>query len=146
MLKFAKKYYGSDLMSFYYMDAEGEIPKILRHHQFDIVSSFYCLHWIKDLKSAFQNIHKLLKTNGLFCCVFLQSTRVNDIWDNLSLKYPLYMKDWRSYYTPLWSVENANNLIEKYLEDCNFKIVKFYDIRNENFKFKNVENYTSRYA
>ena len=144
MLKFADKNYGNDLMSFCLMDIEEEIPKNLRDQQFDMVTSFYCLHWIKDIKNVFQKIYGLLNSNGIFCCTFLQSTKINDIWDALAIKYPLYMKDWRKHFTPLWSLENANDILVKNLEDCKFKIIKFHDVKNEKFEFRNLQKYSSK--
>jgi len=146
MLKYAQEVYGNDgRISFYHMDVEGEIPEMLRYQQFDMVSSFYCLHWTQDINNAFQNIYKLLNGNGLFCCVFLLSTKVNDIWDILAEKYSTYMKNWRAYYSPLWSLENAENMLQKSLEECDFKVIKFHDIKNEKFKFRDLENYASKY-
>ncbi|CAG9806042.1 unnamed protein product [Chironomus riparius] len=142
MLKFAVKNYENDLISFCLMDIEEEIPKILRDQQFDMVTSFYCLHWIKDIKNVFENIYELLNSNGIFCCTFLQSTKINDIWDALAIKYPLYMNDWRQHFTPLWSLENANEILIKYLQDCKFKIIKFHDVKNEKFEFRNLQKYS----
>jgi len=56
------------------------------------------------------------------------------------------MKDWRSYFTPLLSLENADNILKEYLEDCNFKVIKFHDIKNEKIKFRNIEKYISKYV
>ncbi|XP_070500073.1 juvenile hormone acid O-methyltransferase-like [Chironomus tepperi] len=141
MIKFAKEKYRNVSASFDIMDVETEIPTNLKDQQFDMITSFYCLHWIKDMKNALQNIYKLLNSNGIFCCIFLQSTKVQDIWDTLAIKYPLYMNDWRKHYTSLWSSENDNS-IQKYLEDCNFKIIEFRDLKNERYEFVDLQIYS----
>jgi len=48
------------------------------------------------------------------------------------------MRDWKRHFTPLWSLENANNILEKYLEDYNFKFIKFHDIKNEKFTLREL--------
>lgn len=62
------------------MDAEGDIPDTLKNKQFDMVTSIYCHHWVKDLSKGFQNIYDLLNPGGLFCCIFLGWHIVVDIW------------------------------------------------------------------
>ncbi|KAL7024898.1 hypothetical protein ACKWTF_013240 [Chironomus riparius] len=56
MVKFSNEKYGSDLISFQVMDAGSEIPENFKNQKFDLVTSFLCLHWIKDFDLAFQNI------------------------------------------------------------------------------------------
>ncbi|CAG9811718.1 unnamed protein product [Chironomus riparius] len=139
MVNFASETYGSDLMSFRYMDVIDKIPDDLMSEQFDMVTSFYCLHHVRDLKKAFETINGLLAVNGLFGCVFFTWHTFITAWDALTEKYPV-MSNWRNRFTPLFAVDNPDEIIKNNLSESGFEIVKFIDDRNEFYNFSVPEN------
>ncbi|KAG5680142.1 hypothetical protein PVAND_009667 [Polypedilum vanderplanki] len=69
MIKVAKKNYQNDLIKFEQLNIEDEeaSSELLKvHGTFDIVTSYFCLHWIKDLKIALSNVKRFLKPSGVF--------------------------------------------------------------------------------
>lgn len=145
MIKFSNQMYGSETHSFYFMDAGGKIPEVLKNVQFDMATAIYSLMWIKNIKEAFMNVNELLRPGGYFCCVHLESHIIHDIWDLLAEKYPNYMGKWRNRFGPLWSIDDQNTKIRKCLNDCGFKIVKFLDGKDNSFDYKSAENFKSEY-
>ena len=144
MIKLANQTYGNSFTTFCFMDAEGDIPDTLKIKQVDMVTSIYCLHWVKDLKKGFQNIYDLLNLGGLFCCVFLEWHLVLDIWSALEEKYAPYTKDWKKNFTHLFFCDNADEIIKKQLTITGFKILEFYDGRNETFDYQKIQNFNSK--
>jgi ubiquinone/menaquinone biosynthesis C-methylase UbiE len=41
---------------------------------FDLITSFFCLHWIKDLEITFKNIYSNLKSGGIFLGTIILNT------------------------------------------------------------------------
>ncbi|KAG5680144.1 hypothetical protein PVAND_009669 [Polypedilum vanderplanki] len=69
MIKVAKKNYQNDLIKFEQLNIEDEeaSSELLKvHGTFDILTTYFCLHWIKDLKIALSNVKRFLKPNGVF--------------------------------------------------------------------------------
>jgi trans-aconitate methyltransferase len=64
MLQFAKQKYPN--ITF----IEGNIEQLKLDEQFDIVTSFSCLHWVKNKKAALDSIYKVLKPEGKMLLYF----------------------------------------------------------------------------
>ncbi|KAL7024929.1 hypothetical protein ACKWTF_013255 [Chironomus riparius] len=140
MVKFSNTKYGSDLISFHVMDAEGEVPEILKNQQFDIVTSFYCLPYCKNLNAAIQNIQKFLKPNGLFCCIFSQlpkSINENELVssNDKHAKYMFKYRDLPNARVP----DDVIGVIARHLNANGMESIEVTDIENDGFEFANVE-------
>jgi juvenile hormone acid methyltransferase len=145
MVDLAVKKYGNDYISFDLMDIEGSVPKPLKISQFDIVSSFYCLHWTQDLTAAFEKINNFLKPNGIFCCVFISTHILIDIWNELVDKYSPYMDSWKSNFNDICFLKNADEIIKKMLHDSGIDIIEFIDEKNDMFDFGTKEFFTGNF-
>lgn len=144
MIKLSNQNYGNSSTSFCFMDAEEDIPNTLKNKKIDMVTSIYCHHWVKDLEKGFKIIYNLLDDEGLFCCVFLSWHIIIDIWNALEEKYAPYTKDWKKYFTHLFFRDNADEIMKKYLTSAGFKILEFYDGRNETFDYGKIQNFSSK--
>jgi len=145
MIKLSNQNYSNSSTTFCLMDAEGDIPDALKSKQFDMVTSIYCHHWIHDLNKAFKNIYDLLNPEGLFCCIFLGWHIVADIWSALEEKYSPFSNDWKLNFSHLFFCEDADEKLKKYLMGVGFKILDFYDARNEMFDYQNIQNFNSEF-
>jgi ubiquinone/menaquinone biosynthesis C-methylase UbiE len=128
MVNHAIEKYNRKGVSFCVMDVQDRVPRLLQSKQFDIVTSFYCLHWITDLKRAFNIINSILKPNGLFLCVFLQNHFGYDLWQAMAEKYPKYMHNLKSKFNELVNMNskgNSEETFKEYLIDCGFEVVDF---------------------
>ena len=134
MLRYSQAKYCSELVSFQFMDAGKEIPENLKNQQFDIVSSFYCLHWIGDLNAAFGNIHDLLKPNGIFCFIIPQyrnsnsQTEVND-------KHLKYLVDTRDELASFRLSDDPANVIRRLVTENRMELIGFIDIPHDEYEY-----------
>jgi 2-polyprenyl-3-methyl-5-hydroxy-6-metoxy-1,4-benzoquinol methylase len=62
MIEYAKKTYNTRNLTFEHVFAED----FTSTEQYNIIVSFYCLHWIEDQGLAFKNINAALEKNGDF--------------------------------------------------------------------------------
>lgn len=137
MVKFANENYGSDSMSFFVMDASKEVPENLKKFKFDLVTSFFCMHWITDLDKAFQNVHNFLKPNGIFCCIFTQVPKAQFQGliesDNESFK-----NVFANIFPNFQLLSDPCEVIKKHLNDNGMEILHFIDVE-EHHKFDSLE-------
>ncbi|KAL7048097.1 hypothetical protein ACKWTF_003212 [Chironomus riparius] len=143
MVDLAIKTYGNDHIYFHLMDIQESIPRPMKFPEFDIVSSFYCLHWVQDLPLAFVKIKNFLKSDGIFCCVFILTHILIDIWNELIDKYSPYMNNWRGNFNYICYLENADEIIKKMLRESGIEIIKFIDEKNDMFNFGTKEFFTA---
>uniref|UniRef100_A0A0A9VZ15 Putative methyltransferase 235L n=2 Tax=Lygus hesperus TaxID=30085 RepID=A0A0A9VZ15_LYGHE len=65
MIKYAQDTFGSKRFNFKQLDVgNSNIWMNWEEESFDKIFSFYCLHWVKDLKQAAENMNTLLKKGG----------------------------------------------------------------------------------
>ncbi|KAH8352690.1 hypothetical protein KR084_005686 [Drosophila pseudotakahashii] len=107
---------------------------------FDHVTSFYCLHWVQNLKGALGNIYNLLKPEGGDCLlVFLASNPVYEVYKLLKMneKWSTYMQDVEQFISPLHYSLNPGEEFSQLLNDVGF-IQHNVEIRNEVFVYEGV--------
>ncbi len=90
MIQFSRMNYGDDHTSFVQMDAQS----ISYVNQFDIVTSFTCLHLVPDTEKTFEGIERSLKPGGI---VLLQFPFDHGLVHALSTI--LESKKWRPYFS-----------------------------------------------
>lgn len=79
-------YFGVPNLKFIRADAKFFKPG----RSFDLITSFFCMHWIDDIQSTFQTIYHNLKPEGIFL-----GTVMTDACDEpLALKALRTMDDW----------------------------------------------------
>lgn len=80
-----------DNLSFTIMDAEKNIFK----SQFDIVTSFFCLHWVQNLDKALIGIKNALTNNGKTIIIIPLKNELHDVIELIasSTKWNIYFKD-----------------------------------------------------
>ena len=55
---------------------------------FDLTYSFSTLYYIKDLKQAFKEVNRVLKSGGVFIFDFGNKNSINNYWDAIKFKVP----------------------------------------------------------
>ena len=145
MIDFANERYGNDEIKFQLMDIQGSIPKALQSTQFDLVTSFYCLHWVRDFKKAFNTIHDFLKPDGLFLCVFAQTHIMPQICDKIIEKYSSYLGNYRNNLNDICFIDKSDEIIKQILNECGIQIVEFIDEKNDMYDFINEENLSGNF-
>lgn len=85
MVKFAQNKYGSDKINFRVLDiTSSNIDE--NFGTFDIATSYFVFHWVKDLPQALKNMHKLLKPGGIFHLHFCVDFSVSKFYASLLKK------------------------------------------------------------
>ncbi|XP_058832339.1 juvenile hormone acid O-methyltransferase [Topomyia yanbarensis] len=124
MVRFARKaHFDRENLFFDTLDIGAELDSFLSSWgQFDHITSFYCLHWVRYQNVAFSNIYNLLKPGGDCLLVFLARNPIFDIYDQMSRssKWTKYMTDVDKYISPYQHCENPTGEIEEILSSVGF--------------------------
>ncbi len=120
MIKYAQHTYHHHhpKVEFETLDITGDVDDFLRKHgPFDHIVSFFCLHWIKNQLKTFSNIRKLLASNGECLLMFVTSTNIFAVYDEMSKseKWSKYMRD-ADLYVPIH--QYAGNPVEDFQKLC----------------------------
>ncbi|KAL7740230.1 hypothetical protein ACLKA6_002206 [Drosophila palustris] len=108
--------------------------------RFDHVTSFYCLHWVQNLRAALRNIYDLLKTEGGDCLLaFLASNPVYEVYKVLhkSVKWSAYMQDVEQFISPLHYCPDPAEKFTQLLDEAGFQY-KNVEVRSEVFVYEGV--------
>lgn len=111
-----------------------QIPDQFRG-RFDHVTSFYCLHWVQNLRAALRNIYDLLRNDGGDCLlVFLASSPIYEVYKVLQTreKWSKYMQDVEQFISPLHYSSNPADQFTELLDEVGF-IHKKVEVRNRVF-------------
>lgn len=124
MVNYAKKKYANmDYLNFQRGDAEY----LNFLGQFDLVVSFWALHWVQDHQACLAGIHKSLRDGGE---IFLLAP-LNNALINRAVHQTISHKDWKSYFYdfPKQYYPFTQQLYESLLKEFNFKDIQLSVIR-----------------
>ncbi|XP_033226593.1 juvenile hormone acid O-methyltransferase-like [Belonocnema kinseyi] len=126
MIDYARKYCAKEKrMTFKVMDIETRDLKKEDIEAYDNGLSFFCLHWVQDVRCGFENIFKLLRPGGHFIALSVVDGSALFTYPKLA-KYPRYkeyMKDYLKYITPIHYEENPRSSLKKICEEVGFGVV-----------------------
>ncbi|ALC40009.1 jhamt [Drosophila busckii] len=108
--------------------------------RFDHVTSFYCLHWVQNLRVALGNIYELLRPEGGDCLlVFLASNPVYEVYKRLhsNPKWSSYMQDVDQYISPLHYSADPVEKFCQLISDAGFTYHNV-ELRSEVFVYEGV--------
>lgn len=97
MLDYARQSYQHSKIVFEKLDVGAPLESNTWEDPFDHVTSFYCLHWVRDQRQAISNIYNLLSTEGDCLLVYLASHPYFEVTKRLSKT-----KRWASYLTDIF--------------------------------------------
>ncbi|KAL0267368.1 UNVERIFIED_CONTAM: hypothetical protein PYX00_009656 [Menopon gallinae] len=108
---------------------------------YDLISSFYCLHWIPNQRLALENIHKLLKPGGDALLVLLAKSPVFSLYDKLSglATWKEYMQDVENFISPYHRSEDPLRDFLDLISDVGFETVKL-ECRERNYIFQSTSS------
>ncbi|CRL01985.1 CLUMA_CG015312, isoform A [Clunio marinus] len=152
MLKFARENYGNDVTKFHQFDINQMeyfsndllLEKCgIKYQSADIVTSFLCLQWIKDLKKAFYYIGKLIKPGGFLVMNMAKNVpALTEAYIEVSQreKYLQFKSDAKVPIFSLKDVEDPCRMLNELLKDANFD-VKFLECVALSKDFENRSNF-----
>lgn len=116
--KFEKKYSN---LSF----EQQEATQLNFNHVFNWITSFSCLHWIKNQRAVWEGIYQALKTGGKAVVLFYK--RHPYLWDTIDslMTKPQWKPYFKDFHTALHTPEYECSKEEyaEILQDCGFKII-----------------------
>ncbi|KAB0793501.1 hypothetical protein PPYR_13121 [Photinus pyralis] len=125
MIDFAKQFHqDDDRISFERLDiGTSSIPSHLLQ-SFDHVLSFYCLHFVPDLRKAMENIHRMLKPKGDILVNLISHHYLFELYEELSKmeKWNSYVHDYKLRMSPFQDSGNFKQYFENTLRDVGFNI------------------------
>ncbi|XP_040358834.1 juvenile hormone acid O-methyltransferase-like [Ixodes scapularis] len=145
MIDYARRHFDHSHITYETLNIAHDVSRFLQTHgTFDRVYSFYCLHWIKDQRTAFANIARLLAPDGECLLQFCARTPVYALWREFAR-----MDRWRSHITniedyipPSQDEEDLRFYLEKLIYDANLK-QHTCEVRRNVWTFPSEEHLTS---
>uniref|UniRef100_A0A0K8TS48 Putative juvenile hormone acid methyltransferase n=1 Tax=Tabanus bromius TaxID=304241 RepID=A0A0K8TS48_TABBR len=142
MIRYANKQFQNSKISFVQMDINSDSETVRKRipQSFDHVTSFYCLHWVKNLKQAVTNIYNLLKPGGDCLLVFLAKNYIFDLYKQLAVmdKWREYLWDVDKYVGPYQNSENPDMEFTKIMHSTGFTTYNV-ELRDKLFTYYGVD-------
>lgn len=120
MLNYARQSYQHSKIVFEKLDVGLPLESKAWTVPFDHVTSFYCLHWVRDQQQAVSNIYNLLAPEGDCLLVYLASHPYFDVTKRLSEnpRWAPYLTD--IFYPPYQHSGNAIDELTELLKNTGF--------------------------
>ncbi|KAL6262963.1 hypothetical protein P5V15_005751 [Pogonomyrmex californicus] len=108
--------------------------------EFDLIISLHTLHWCNDIRQAFKNIYRMLRSNGTMLVLFVASEDIFKILDIMAQDkdYAPYMSDIQKYTWPFQNSVNPRSELKELLEEIGFTIIHC-SLRETHFVADNPE-------
>lgn len=104
MIGYARQNFARPHICYEVLNIAQDVSQFLETHgRFDRVYSFYCLHWVKDQRTAFRNIARLLTSGGECLLQFCARTPVHELWREFART-----ERWRPYLTVSARFKHSN--------------------------------------
>ncbi|CAG9762202.1 unnamed protein product [Ceutorhynchus assimilis] len=138
MIKFAKEVCKNGQLDFCQLNIGNSEDCMDYHASFDYVFSFYCLHWIPDQRSVFENIYNMLKPGGDILLSFLGTNPIFDVYQNISKKiiWAKYLRP--EMISPYHNCEDPGKVLKKMLLEIGFENCKCV-VEDRQFIFPNLK-------
>lgn len=125
MIDYARKTQIHPKLSFEQFDLNIDIEKQTLNsiEQHDHIFSFYCLHWVQNLRIGIQNLYKLLKPDGDMLIMFALSNPLFDVYKEQWKNSPWskYMSDIEQKLPPYQNRDTVNSdEFRGILSECGF--------------------------
>ncbi|KAK4872383.1 hypothetical protein RN001_014412 [Aquatica leii] len=123
-IKYARKHYQTDPRVFYEeldIRTDSLPPEYLK--AFDLILSFYCLHYVRDHRTAFKNIHKMLKPTGKIFICFVKKSPISDMY-----QYVYKNPKWAKYmcnFADIAYIPQSETSFKNLLEEVGFKDIQY---------------------
>lgn len=141
MIGFANEHYSNEKVSFY-IDKAEEL-KTITEESIDAITSFSCLHWVKDQYSAFKKMYDALKPGGWMSLMFAAETGFDDPIDHAyaqAINEDTYKKYFLHYTSDVeWYIAKPDNINNK-LSEIGFNVI-YMDTQNFNYYFRDAESF-----
>lgn len=146
MVEYARKKYASSRISFEQFNIGIDLEKqaIRDIEPFDHITSFYCLHWIKNQARVAQNLYKLCKPDGDILIVFLTQHPYFDIYREVARndRWAEHMTDVERFMPPFKDSNDAAEELSGILGEAGFREYQV-ELREYDYMFHGIDTLKS---
>src|SRR5579872_4999185 len=140
MVDFANRHFGG--ANRFFLHDRAEELKYVEDDSFHAAVSFFCLHWVKDQKAAFESLFRVLKPGGWAGLIFAAETGWEDPIDK-AYDQALSEKPWNDFFKNQtqdvhWHCQELKEIRQQLIQ-CGFEVV-FQDAQNVDYLFKNRDD------
>lgn len=123
-------------LTYQHMDAQ----QLTFNERFDVITSFYCIQWIKDKKSVFKGIFQSLKPGGKL--IMIASIRQSELVSlpHDIIEQPKWIPYFRDYINPL--IHASENNYTEYVSEAGL-IISSYSEEIKNVIFEDYQTFLS---
>ncbi|XP_035218879.1 juvenile hormone acid O-methyltransferase-like [Stegodyphus dumicola] len=121
MVQYAKQHYEDDNIQYDVLDIAGDVTEFREDWgTFSKIFSFYCLHWVKDLRKALSNIQHLMQPGGECLLVFVAQCPVFEMYERMAKmsKWQDYMEDVNVYVPDTQHMTQPSFTFSQMMEDA----------------------------
>ncbi|XP_076310320.1 juvenile hormone acid O-methyltransferase-like [Tachypleus tridentatus] len=141
MIQFARKKSFHENICYEVLDISKNVCNFKsKWGNFSKIYSFYCLHWVKNMKTAVDNISSLLVKGGECLLAFVAQCPVFEMHEHLAQmdKWKTYMQDVQQYLPDTHRNAQPAFLFSSYLMESGLEVV-MCDLVSMSFTFPNTE-------
>lgn len=121
------------------LSVDLETQSTLKKESFDHITSFYCLMWVHNQKTAIKNLYKLLKPGGDLLVAFVAQHPIYDFYKQQSrdIRWAQYMTDVDEFCSPYQHSQDPAEDFHECLLDSGFTDC-IVQAREKCYKFNGV--------
>ncbi len=146
MIRHAQKYNPHPKVIYDRLDICGNVDEFIAEYgRVDHAVSFFCLHWARNQHAALNNIAKLLQPNGDCFLLFITSSNIYKVWEQISksTEWSPYMKDVEQFLSPYYYSICPSDDLRVMLQDAGFSTNEI-TTRELKHLYKNYEEFASK--
>lgn len=141
MVQYARQHCEEEDVLFEELDIAGDVTEFREDWgTFSKIYSFYCLHWIKDLRKALSNIEYLMRRGGECLLVFVAQCPVFEMYERMakSVKWESYMQDVNDFIPNTQNAAQPAFMFSQLMENVGISSVSC-TIMNRSFAFTSTK-------
>ncbi|GFW98483.1 juvenile hormone acid O-methyltransferase [Trichonephila clavipes] len=141
MVEYAQQHYNVDNIFYEVLDIAGDVSDFKEEWgTFTKVFSFYCLHWVKNLRRALRNIQSLMKNGGETLLVFVAQCPVFEMYERMADdgKWKAYMQDVNDFIPVTQHLAQPSFVFSQMMEEAGITAINC-STTNRSFAFTSTK-------
>ncbi|GIY31494.1 juvenile hormone acid O-methyltransferase [Caerostris darwini] len=141
MVEYAQEHCEHDNVFYEVLDIAGDVSEFREEWgTFSKVFSFYCLHWVSDMRRALANIHSLMSSGGEALLVFVAQCPVFEMYERMAEmdKWKNYMEDINAFIPMTQHLAQPSFVFSQMMEEVGISTVNCSTM-NRSFAFTSTK-------
>ncbi|XP_054714391.1 juvenile hormone acid O-methyltransferase-like [Uloborus diversus] len=126
MVEYANQHSEDDNIHYEVLDIAGDITEFREDWgTFTKIFSFYCLHWVKNLRQALLNIQLLMRNGGECLLVFVAQCPVFTMYERMAKikKWEQYMQDVNDFIPDTQNMAQPSFIFSQMMENVGISVI-----------------------